>query len=58
MKFELSGEVVEMVKKSVWKSGAAKTPVISLPREYVSDKEEVQLIVVKKGDGSFAIVIQ
>ena len=58
MKFELSGEVVEMLKKSVWRSGAAKTPVISLPREYIGDKEGVQLIVVKKNDGSFAFVIQ
>ena len=58
MKFELSGEVVEMLKKSVWRSGIAKTPVISLPREYIGDKGEVQLIVVKKNDGSFAFVIQ
>ncbi|WP_456328633.1 hypothetical protein [Archaeoglobus sp.] len=58
MKFELSGEVVEILKKSVWRSGTAKTPVISLPREYIGDKEGVQLIVVKKNDGSFAFVIQ
>ena len=58
MKFELSGEIVEMAKKRVWRSGAAKTPVISLPREYVGDKKEIQMIVVKNDDDSHVIVIQ
>ncbi|GEM_PF-6978033 len=58
MKFELSGEVVEMFKKRIWKSGGAKTPAVSLPREYIKDKTELQMIVVRKDDGSYAIVIQ
>jgi len=58
MKFELSGEIVEMAKKSVWRSGAARTPVISLPRDYIDDKKEIQMIVIRKEDGSYAIVIQ
>lgn len=57
MKYELSGEIVEILKKSVWKSGAAKTPVISLPRGYL-DKDEITLIIVKKDDGSHAIVVE
>ena len=58
MKFVLEGEILEMSKKSVWRSGAAKTPVISLPRDYIEDKKEIQMIVVRKDDGSYAIVIQ
>ena len=58
MKFELSGEIVEMFKKRVWRSGGSKTPAVSIPREYIGERDEVQLVVVKKDDGSFAIVIQ
>lgn len=57
MKYEISGEVVEMTKKRVWKSGAAKTPVISLPRGYVGE-EKVTMTIIKKDDGSHAIVIE
>jgi putative transposon-encoded protein len=58
MKFELSGEIVEMFKKRIWRSGGAKTPAVSIPREYLGERDEVQMIVIKKDNGSYAIVIQ
>lgn len=57
MKYEVSGEVVEMTRKGVWKSGKSETPVISLPRGYV-DEENVTLTIIRKDDGSHAIVIE
>ncbi len=56
--FELKGQIEEIFKKKIWKSGGAKTPSITIPKKYLEGKEEVQLIIVKKPDGNYAIVIQ
>ena len=57
MKVKVEGEIVEMTKKKVWRSGGSKTPTITLPKEIVGDRNEVQMTVIRKKDGSYAIII-
>lgn len=57
MKVKVEGEIVEMTKKKVWRSGGSKTPTITLPKEIVGDRNEVQMTVIRKKDGRYAIII-
>ena len=58
MEIKVEGELVEMVRKKVWRSGGSKTPTITLPKEVIGDRDEVQMTIIRGKDGSYVIIIQ